>query len=80
MPKSRYILDYYHLCKKVKDRVSLVYEYKKKRESARRDIMKYLDNGDVDGGLSYIQELRKQFRKEIKLYSLDRLSGYTNFD
>jgi len=76
MPKSRYILDYYHLCEKVKDRVSLVYEDKKKRERARGDIMKYLDSGDVDGALSYIRDLRKQFRKESKLYSLDRLSGY----
>jgi hypothetical protein len=76
MPKSRYILDYYHLCEKVKVRVSLVYEDKKKREIVRRDIMKYLDSGDVDGALSYIQDLRKRFRKESKLYSLDRLSGY----
>ena len=55
---------------------SLVYEDKKKRERARQDIMKYLDRGDVDGALSYIQELRKRFRKESKIYSLDRLSGY----
>jgi len=76
MPKSRYILDYYHLCEKVKDRVSLIYEDKKKCERARRDIMRYLDNGDVDGALSYIQELRKHFRKESKVHSLERLSGY----
>jgi hypothetical protein len=56
--------------------VSLVYEDKKNREKARREIMKYLDSGDVDGALSYIQELRKRFRKESKIYSLDRLSGY----
>jgi hypothetical protein len=76
MPKSRYILDYYHLCKKVKDRLSFVYEDKKKQEIARRAIMKYLDGGDVDGALSYIQDLRKRFHKESKVYSLDRLSGY----
>lgn len=76
MSRSRYILDYYHLCQKVKDRMSMVYDDKKKRERARRAIMKYLDNGDVDGALSYIQELHKRFRKESKLYSLERLSGY----
>ena len=53
--------------------MSLVYEDKKNREKARREIMKYLDSGDVDGALSYIQELRKRFRKESRIYSLDRL-------
>jgi len=38
--------------------------------------MKYLDNGDVDVGLLYIQGLCGRFRKESKVYSLDRLSGY----
>lgn len=76
MPRSRYILDYYHLCEKVKERVSLIYDDKKRRDKAKREIMKHLDIGDVDSALSYIQELRKGFRKESKLNALDRLSGY----
>lgn len=76
MPRSRYILDYYHLCEKVKARVSVVYDNKKGRDKANGDIMNHLDNGDVDKALIYIQNTRKRFRKESKLYALDRLSGY----
>jgi hypothetical protein len=76
MPKSRYILDYYHLCEKVKERLSIVYEDKKRRDKARHDIMNHLDNGDVDSALSYIQDICKGFRKANRLYALDRLSGY----
>jgi len=75
-PKSRYLLDYYHLCEKVKERLSPVFEDKEKRWQARRTVLEFLDSDDVGGALGYIQELNKRFRKKSKLYHLKKLAGY----
>jgi len=51
----KYILDYYHMCRKVRDRLYRVYEKEKRREEVRETIMEYLHSGDIDGALEYIQ-------------------------
>jgi len=75
-PKSRYLLDHHHLCEKVKERMSYVFEDREKRWEAQETILKYLNSDDVNGALEYIQKLTKRFRKEKKLYQLNRLAGY----
>lgn len=53
-PDSRYLLDHYHMCEKVKQRISgAVYEDKKRRREVRETIILYLDSDDVDGALAY---------------------------
>ena len=76
MPKGRYILDYYHLCKKVKERLWMVYKDKERRKSSIQAIMNHLDAGEVDKALEFIGNIRKRIRNELKLKALDRLSGY----
>jgi len=76
VPKSRYLLDYYHLCDKVKQRLSPVFGDKEKRKEAQKAVMDFLDSDDVDGALDYIQNLLRRFRKESKLYHLKKLAGY----
>lgn len=73
---SRYILDYYHMCKKVRDRLYRVYEKEKRREAVRERIMEHLHSGDVDGALEYLQNLMKRFRSNKKRYHLKKLAGY----
>jgi hypothetical protein len=73
---SRYILDYYHMCRKVRDRLYKVYEKEKRREEVRERIMEYLHSGDVDGALEYLQKLRKRFRSKSKQHHLKKLAGY----
>jgi hypothetical protein len=73
---SRYILDYYHLCRKVRDRLSGVYDKEKRREAVREAIMEYLHSGDVDGALAYIQKLIGRFRNRSRQYHLKKLAGY----
>ncbi len=53
----KYILDYYHMCRKVRDRLYRVYEKEKRQEEVREIIMEYLHSGDIDGALEYIQNL-----------------------
>lgn len=76
LPKSRYILDHHHLCEKVKERFGTVFENSKKRRQSQDQLMKYLNSGEVDSALSYIDGLIKRFRSKKKLESLRRLSGY----
>ena len=38
--------------------------------------MDYLNSGDVDGALEYIQDLQKRFRKRHKKEQLRKLAGY----
>ena len=73
---SKYILDYYHLCRKVRDRLYRVYEKEKRREEVRGIIMEYLHSGDIDGVLEYLEKLRKRFGNKSKQYHLKRLAGY----
>ena len=73
---SRYILDYYHLCRKVRDRLSGVYDKEKRREEVREAIMEYLHSGDVDGALTYLQKLIGRFRNRNRQYHLKKLAGY----
>ncbi|MHA2303508.1 MAG: UPF0236 family transposase-like protein [Candidatus Thorarchaeota archaeon] len=72
----KYILDYYHMCRKVRDRLYKVYEKEKRREEVRERILEYLHSGDVDGALEYIQNLMKRFRSNNKRYHLKKLAGY----
>jgi len=75
-PKSRYLLDYYHLCEKVKERLSPVFGDKEKRWEAQKAVLEFLDSDDVNGALEYIQKLILRFRKESKLYHLGKLADY----
>ena len=72
----KYILDYYHLCKKVRERLYGVYDKEKRREEVRKTIMKYLHSGDVNGALEYLEKLSSRFRKKRKLEHLKKLAGY----
>jgi hypothetical protein len=72
----RYILDYYHLCKKVRERLWAVYDTQKRFREVKEKLIDYLNSGDVDGALEYIQALRKRFRKRDKREQLRKLSGY----
>ncbi|MFC1718515.1 UPF0236 family transposase-like protein, partial [Candidatus Poribacteria bacterium] len=72
----RYILDYYHMCRKVRDRLYRVYQKEKRREEVRETILEYLHSGDVDGALEYIQKLMNRFRSNNKRYHLKKLAGY----
>jgi hypothetical protein len=76
VPKSRYLLDHHHLCEKVKERLSGVYEDKRRRIKACDSILEFLNSDDVDGALEYIQNLTRIFRKKRKLYHLKKLAGY----
>jgi hypothetical protein len=75
-PMSRYILDHHHLCEKVEERLSSVFEKKWECRKAQDDMLTLLNSGDVDGALEYINKLIKRFRKHSKLDALRRLSGY----
>jgi hypothetical protein len=76
-PDSRYLLDHYHMCEKVKQRISgSVYADKKRRGEVRETIISYLDSDDVDGALTYIQRLSRRFRKRYKKEQLRKLAGY----
>jgi hypothetical protein len=74
--EGRYLLDYYHLCEKVKDRISAVYERKKRRIQAQETILEYLDSDDVDGALDYISKLTRKLRNQRKIIQLKKLAGY----
>ena len=74
LPKSKYILDHHHLCEKVEERLGLVIEDVKKRHE--NELMHFLNSGDVDSALSYIEGLSKRFRKHSKLEALKKLSSY----
>jgi hypothetical protein len=76
LPKSRYILDRHHLCEKVKDRLGTVFENSTRRRESQEELMNYLNSGEVDSALDYIDGLRKRFRSKKKLEALRRLSGY----
>lgn len=75
-PKSRYILDHYHLCEKLKERIQPLYASKHRSSEVINTILEYLDSDDVDGGLAYIHGLRKRFRKRHKRKHLQRLADY----
>ena len=72
----RYILDYYHLCKKVRDRLWAVYDREKRFREVKEKLMDHLNSGDVDGALEYIQNLTNRFRKKHKKEQLRKLAGY----
>ena len=74
--ECRYILDYYHLCKKVRERLWSVYDREKRFREVKEQLMDYLNSGDVDGALEYIQALQKRFRKRYKKEQLRKLAGY----
>ena len=76
LPKSRYILDHHHLCEKVEERLGSVIEDVKKRHKNENELMEFLNSGDVDSALSYIDLLSKRFRKHSKLEALKKLSSY----
>jgi hypothetical protein len=76
VPKGRYLLDYYHMCKKVKERISAVYEGKKRHREVGEAILEYLDSDDVDGALDYISKLTRRFRNQRKIQQLEKLAGY----
>jgi hypothetical protein len=76
VPMSRYILDHHHLCEKVEERLSSVFEDKRRRQEAQDDMLTLLNSGNVDGAVEYIQKLMKRFRKQSKLDALKRLSAY----
>jgi hypothetical protein len=72
----RYILDYYHLCKKVRERLWAVYDREKRFREVKEKLIAYLNSGDVDAALGYIQDLQKRFRKRHKKEQLRKLAGY----
>lgn len=76
MPRSRYILDYYHLFKKVRERLSVVFEDKEELKKEKEALMKLLDTSNVEGALESIQAMTRRFRKKKKLEALAKLSGY----
>jgi hypothetical protein len=75
-PESRYVLDHYHLCEKLKERIYPLYDDKNRRKEVMDTILDYLDTGDVDGALDYIHDLRKRFRKRYKRKHLKKLADY----
>ena len=75
-PKSRYVLDHYHLCEKLKERIYPLYGNKNRRREVMDTTLEYLDSGDVDGASKYIHDLRKRFRKRYKRKHLQRLADY----
>lgn len=74
--ECKYILDYYHLCKKVRERLWSVYDREKRFQEVKNQVMDYLNSGDVDGALEYIHSLEKRFRKRYKKEHLRKLAGY----
>lgn len=72
----RYILDHYHLCRKVNERLWSVYDTQKRFREVKEKLMEYLNSGDVDGALEYIEDLRKRIRKRYKKKQLTKLAGY----
>lgn len=76
LPKSRYILDYYHLNRKVKEELRELYEDNKELDEKKEKLIGMLERGEVEGAISVIEEERKRFRKEEKKRALDRLRGY----
>ena len=72
----RYILDYYHLCKKVRERLWSVYDREKRFREVKEKLMDYLNSGDVDRALEYIESLQKRFRKRYRKEQLQKLSAY----
>jgi hypothetical protein len=75
-PRSRYVLDHYHLCEKLKERIYPLYDSKNRRKEVVDTTLGYLDSDDVDGALEYIHGLRKRFRKRYKRKHLQRLADY----
>jgi len=75
-PMSRYLLDHHHLCEKLKQRISPLYENKNRRKVVINTILDYLNSDNVDGALDYIQKLLNRFRKRKKRYHLKKLAGY----
>ncbi len=75
-PKSRILLDHHHLCEKLKERLSPLYEDKERRQEVISNTLDYLNSDDVDGALGYIQKLIDRFRSKRKLYHLRKLSAY----
>ena len=55
LPKSRYILDHYHLCEKVKERFGSVLENGKDCRKSVDELIRILNAGEVDSALSYIK-------------------------
>jgi len=76
MPRSRYILDYYHLCERVKECLTSVIDERKRCSEEQRSIMEYLNSDDVEGALDHIKKLKGRYRRKGKHYALERLSGY----
>lgn len=60
----------------MKDRISAVYERKKRRIQAQETILNYLDSDDVDGALDYISKLTRKLRNQRKIIQLKKLAGY----
>lgn len=75
-PRSRYVLDHYHLCEKLKERIYPLYDNENRRREVMDTILDYLDSDDVDSALEYIHGLRKRFRKRYKRMHLQRLADY----
>jgi hypothetical protein len=75
-PSSRYVLDHYHLCQKLKERIYPLYDSKDRRKEVMDSMLDYLDSDDVDGAIEYIHGLRKRFRKRYKRKHLQRLADY----
>jgi len=75
-PRSRYVLDHYHLCEKLKERIYPLYDSKSRRKEVMDTILDYLNSGDVDSALDCIHGLRKRFRKRYKREHLKRLADY----
>jgi hypothetical protein len=75
-PRSRYVLDHYHLCEKLKERIYPLYDSKSRRKEVMDTILDYLDSDDVDSALECIHGLRKRFRKRYKREHLKRLADY----
>ena len=73
---EEYLLDHYHLCEKIKQRLSPVFEDKERRWEAQKTVLEFLHSDDVDGALEYIQKLQVRFRKKSKLYHLKKLADY----
>jgi hypothetical protein len=69
-------LDHHHLCEKLKERLSSLYEDRERRDKTINKTLDYLNNDNVDSALEYISELTGKFRSKSKLYHLKKLSGY----
>lgn len=76
IPKSRYILDHYHLCEKVKERLGSVIEEVNGSRKSVEELIGILNRGEIEVALRYIEGMIRRYRKKDKQEALKNLSSY----